>query len=216
MPAVLGSDDVSTAIANLPDWRAFDDSLHARFDAPDFLTAIRLVGEVAVAAEEMNHHPDVDIRWKKVTFTLSTHSKGGVTELDVALAQRISEVASKLSASSVPAALRRAEIAIDCLDPSAIREFRRVGLDLQEMTNPDGEHDLVDPSGTAPAVWFQQMAQPRPNRNRIHIDVYVPRAQAGNRVAALIAAGGRQVTDEHAPGWWVLADAEGNELCVCV
>lgn len=60
------------------------------------------------------------------------------------------------------------------------------------------------------------MAEPRTERNRIHIDVYVPREQAEHRVAAVVAAGGRLVTDEHAPSWWVLADAEGNELCVCV
>ncbi len=51
-------------------------------------------------------------------------------------------------------------------------------------------------------------------RNRIHIDVWVPHDQAEARIAAAIAAGGRLVTDEHAPSWWVLADAEGNEACV--
>jgi 4a-hydroxytetrahydrobiopterin dehydratase len=58
------------------------------------------------------------------------------------------------------------------------------------------------------------MDAPRPQRNRIHIDVWVPHDQAEARVAAAIAAGGRLVTDKHAPSWWVLADAEGNEACV--
>jgi 4a-hydroxytetrahydrobiopterin dehydratase len=53
-----------------------------------------------------------------------------------------------------------------------------------------------------------------PQRNRIHVDVWVPHDQAEARVAAAIAAGGHLVTDEHAPSWWVLADAEGNEACV--
>lgn len=214
MPTVLDHDDVMTGLAELPDWRAFDDSLHARFDAPDFPTAIRLVDEVAVAAEDMNHHPDVDIRWKKVTFVLSTHSEGGVTEFDIRLAGRISALASELAATSESTELRRTAISIDCLDPSAVRDFWRVGLGLEETPTPDGATDLVDPSGAAPAVWFQQMSEPRPQRNRVHIDVYVPRDQAEERVAAVVAAGGRLVTDEHAPGWWVLADAEGNELCV--
>jgi 4a-hydroxytetrahydrobiopterin dehydratase len=61
--------------------------------APDFMTGIRLVHDVAVVAEELDHHPDVDIRWRNVTFTLSTHSKGGVTERDVGLARRIDEIA---------------------------------------------------------------------------------------------------------------------------
>jgi 4a-hydroxytetrahydrobiopterin dehydratase len=63
-------------------------------------------------------------------------------------------------------------------------------------------------------LWFQQMDAPRPQRNRIHLDVWVPHDQAEARVAAALAAGGRLVTDQHAPSWWVLADAEGNEACV--
>jgi 4a-hydroxytetrahydrobiopterin dehydratase len=63
-------------------------------------------------------------------------------------------------------------------------------------------------------VWFQQMDAPRPQRNRIHIDVWVPYDQAESRVAAAIAAGGHLLTDEYAPAFWVLADPEGNEACV--
>jgi 4a-hydroxytetrahydrobiopterin dehydratase len=58
------------------------------------------------------------------------------------------------------------------------------------------------------------MDAPRPQRNRIHIDLYVPRDQAEARVAAALAAGGRVVYDERAPAWWTLADPEGNEVDV--
>jgi 4a-hydroxytetrahydrobiopterin dehydratase len=58
------------------------------------------------------------------------------------------------------------------------------------------------------------MDAPRPQRNRIHLDVSVPHDQAEARVAAALAAGGHLVTDQYAPAWWVLADAEGNEACV--
>jgi 4a-hydroxytetrahydrobiopterin dehydratase len=78
----------------------------------------------------------------------------------------------------------------------------------------DGPEDLMDPQGRGPAIFVQQMDVPRRQRNRIHVDVYVPHDQAPLRVAAAIAAGGRLVTDEYAPSWWVLADAEGNEACV--
>lgn len=215
MPDVLDHDAVTAALAGLADWCYFDDSLHARFDAPDFLTAIRLVDRVAAAAEELDHHPDIDLRWKKVTFVLSTHSAGGVTEYDLTLAGRITEMAKEVEASPLPASLRRVEIAIDCMDASAIQEFWRVGLQLETMTTHEGAHDLVDPSGSLPAVSFQRMSEPRTDRNRLHINVYVPRDQAQDRVAALLAVGGRLVTDQHAPSWWVMADAEGNELCVC-
>jgi 4a-hydroxytetrahydrobiopterin dehydratase len=74
--------------------------------------------------------------------------------------------------------------------------------------------DLLDPRRQGPPFWFQQMDMPRPQRNRIHIDVYVPHDQAEARVAAALAAGGHLVSDENAPEWWTLADAEGNEVDV--
>ena len=77
-----------------------------------------------------------------------------------------------------------------------------------------GEEDLVDPYAVSPWIWFQQMDAPRTERNRIHVDIYVPYEKAQERIAAAIAAGGRVVTAEHAPAWWVLADPEGNEACI--
>ena len=59
------------------------------------------------------------------------------------------------------------------------------------------------------------MDAPRPQRNRIHLDVWVPPEQTEARVAAAIAAGGHLVSDAAAPAWWILADVEGNEACVC-
>jgi 4a-hydroxytetrahydrobiopterin dehydratase len=73
---------------------------------------------------------------------------------------------------------------------------------------------LVDPLGQGPAVWFQQMDAPRPQRNRIHFDVSVPHDEAHLRIAATVAAGGTLVYDAEAPAFWVLADPEGNEACV--
>ena len=73
------------------------------------------------------------------------------------------------------------------------------------------DEDLIDPQGRGASFWFQQMDAPRPQRNRILIDVWVPHDQAEARIAAAIAAGGHLVTDQQAPSWWVLADAEGNE-----
>jgi 4a-hydroxytetrahydrobiopterin dehydratase len=77
-----------------------------------------------------------------------------------------------------------------------------------------GDEDLLDPHSQGPPIWFQQMKEPRPQRNRIHIDVFVPHDQAEGRVAAALATVGRLVSDEHAPAWWTLADAEGNEVDV--
>ena len=64
------------------------------------------------------------------------------------------------------------------------------------------------------AVWFQSMAEPRPQRNRIHFDISVPHDEAAGRIAAALAAGGRLVSADRAPAFWILADPEGNEACV--
>ena len=74
-----------------------------------------------------------------------------------------------------------------------------------------GTEDLVDPHGRGPSLWFQDMDAPRPQRNRIHVDVSVPHDQAEARVAAALAAGGRLIS-AHAPQYWTLADSEGNEV----
>jgi 4a-hydroxytetrahydrobiopterin dehydratase len=93
MAELLSMEDVNTALAGLTGWSGDTDAISRTVEAPSFPAAIRLVVEVAEAAEDANHHPDIDIRWRRVTFTLSTHSAGGVTDLDVALARRIDELA---------------------------------------------------------------------------------------------------------------------------
>ena len=98
MPEVLSDSELRQRLGDLPRWSGDRTALLRQVEAPDFPTAIRVVDEVAVVAEEMNHHPDIDIRWRVLTFTLSTHSAGGVTELDVELARRISEIAAAHSA----------------------------------------------------------------------------------------------------------------------
>lgn len=190
-------------------------SLYAEFSTGDFRSAARLVAEVGDAAEAMNHHPDIQLGYGSVSFQLSSHDAGGVTERDLQLAEQIAELATAAGARVQPGTPAEYEMAIDCMDAEVIRDFWRVGLGYEEREDGDGDVVLVDPRGTGPTVWFQQMGVPRTDRNRIHVDVYVPTAEAQDRVAAILAAGGTLMTDEHAPGWWVLADVDGNELCVC-
>jgi 4a-hydroxytetrahydrobiopterin dehydratase len=96
MPALLSAQDVRDALASLPGWAGSGTEIRRHIEARDFPTAIRLVDRVAEKAEERDHHPDIDIRWRTVTFSLSTHSEGGVTELDVAMARTIDAIASTL------------------------------------------------------------------------------------------------------------------------
>jgi len=97
-----------------------------------------------------------------------------------------------------------------------ILPFWRAVLAYTDEPGHDGPTDpLVDPNREGPAVWFQQMDEPRPQRNRIHFDISVPHDEAEARVAAAIEAGGTLVSDPRARAFWVLADAEGNKVCVC-
>jgi 4a-hydroxytetrahydrobiopterin dehydratase len=99
MTRLLTDEEIDRQLRDLPAWRRDGDELRATLEAPDFPTAIRLVDEVALEAEGMDHHPDIDIRWRTVHFALSTHSEGGLTKLDVELAHRISQAAGRLGAT---------------------------------------------------------------------------------------------------------------------
>ncbi|WP_405006773.1 4a-hydroxytetrahydrobiopterin dehydratase [Kitasatospora purpeofusca] len=85
----LTEDGITAGLAGLPHWTREGDSIVRTADAPDFPAGIRVVAVVAEAAEAMDHHPDIDIRWRTLRFVLSTHSAGGLTALDLDLAARI-------------------------------------------------------------------------------------------------------------------------------
>jgi 4a-hydroxytetrahydrobiopterin dehydratase len=93
MVAPLSPTELSAALAELPAWFGDGAGIRRTVKAASFLAGIDLVAEVARIAEDMNHHPDIDIRWRDVTFGLVTHSAGGVTSLDVDLATRIDAAA---------------------------------------------------------------------------------------------------------------------------
>jgi len=145
-----------------------------------------------------------------------------VTPRDVELADWISSVVRGLGlrtdadvGGGAPRSVQLLEIAIDALDIASVRPFWKAVLGYGDEAGASGPTDpIVDPVGQGPAVWFQQMDAPRPQRNRIHLDVSVPHDEAHPRIEAALAAGGTLVSDAHAPAFWVLADAEGNEACV--
>ena len=91
----LTEDEVSAGLKSLSNWSLSDDqtSISTQFELADFVAALDLVNQVGHEAEQRNHHPDIDIRWNTVTLVLSTHSEGGLTDADLALAQRINDVA---------------------------------------------------------------------------------------------------------------------------
>ena len=100
MPRLLTDEEIGAQLADLPGWTREGDELRAELEAPDFPTAIALVDDVAVEAEDMGHHPDIDIRWTTTRWALSTHSEGGLTQLDIELAHRISQAAARRKATA--------------------------------------------------------------------------------------------------------------------
>ncbi len=181
----------------------------AHFRTGSFAAGVALVDAIGMLADASNHHPDVDLRSEGVTVRLP-EDFAGMSELDVALARKISAVARELDVSAEPSAVQTVQVAIDALVRPDVMPFWRAVLGYEEM----GDEDLVDPSRRGAAIWFQEMDAPRPQRNRIHVDISVPHDQAEARVAAAIEAGGHLVSDRFAPAWWTLADAEGNEADV--
>jgi 4a-hydroxytetrahydrobiopterin dehydratase len=195
----------------LDDWRVVRSSLRTQFRAGSFEGAAALVSAIASAAEAADHHPDLSVSYPdRVWVVLTTHAVGGITTHDVDLAREISGLAERAGASAQPLTAQALEIGIDTTDADRIRPFWAAVLGYR-----DAGGVLVDPAGSGPVVWFQQTDEPRPGRGRIHVDVSVPHDVADERIAAALAAGGTLVTDRFARAWWVLADADGNEACVC-
>jgi 4a-hydroxytetrahydrobiopterin dehydratase len=211
MPYTSVTPDEFAALDHLEDWRVVLNAIHAEFRVTSFPAAAAFVGAIAAAAEAADRHPDVDIRAPdRVRIALTTLATGGFTTGDVELARQISALAVAAGAVSEATGPQLVEVAIDSLDADRIRPFWAAVLGYRD----EGGY-LVDPARIGPPVWFQKMTEPRRERSRFHIDVSVPHDQADQRVAAALAAGGRMVTDHYARSWWVLADADGNEACVC-
>jgi 4a-hydroxytetrahydrobiopterin dehydratase len=190
------------------DWRVLAHGACARFRTGSFATGVELVEAIGELADAANHHPDVDLRYGSVTVRLVTHEVGGLSHRDVDLARQISAAARRLDVDAVPNAVQDIDLTIDALSLPEVMPFWAAVLGYDQT----GDEDLDDPGSRWPSIWFQQMDLPREERNRIHIDVWVPHDQAETRVRAAIEAGGRLVSDDHAPAWWTLADPEGNEV----
>ena len=86
---------VAAALGELPGWRRAGRVIRRTFEFPDFVGAMRFVNAVARAAERAGHHPDIDIRWNRVTLTLTTHDAGGLTARDTTLAARVQALAER-------------------------------------------------------------------------------------------------------------------------
>ena len=197
--------------AKLTDWRPIMRALHTRYRTKKFATGLQLLNLIGEAAEEANHHPDLDLRYGHLNIRLSSHDAGGITDRDIALARRISELAASVGATAEPANVAVMLLALDTPDFQQIKPFWRAVLGYRD--DPKLEDEVRNDDGDLPAIWFQASGSEEP-RQRFHIDICVPKEIAQQRIDAAVAAGG-QVVDE-AKTFTVLADADGNKACVCI
>jgi 4a-hydroxytetrahydrobiopterin dehydratase len=213
--------EIQDAVGDLG-WRLVLGEIRAEVRVTTIAEAAR-VASLAVAAcgAAGQGHLRVDVRSGRAMLALHTEAAGRVTRDDVELAGKVSAALEGRGLRTTPGGadgrhpVQVVEIGIDALDIPAVRPFWQALTGYVDEPGPAApQAALVDPLGQGPAIWFQQMDAPRPQRNRIHLDVSVPHEDAEARVAAAVAAGGRLLTAEHAPAFWVLADAEGNEACV--
>src|SRR6476659_8056123 len=149
-------------IEGLNAWRVVLNGLRADFRTGSFPTAAMLVSNIADAAEAIQHHPDIDVRYPDhVIVTITTHATGDLTTLDVDLARAITQLADLAGASAVSGSVQAVEIAIDTMDADRIRPFWAAVLGYREQGGT-----LFDPARIGPEMWFQQMDEPRTERSR--------------------------------------------------
>ena len=215
----LGRLEASNAVTGLG-WRY----ILGEFRTQVLTGSLPLAADVAARAAAVagaEGHLRMDVREDRVVLALQTAAVAWVTPQDVELAHRISAVVSEFRLTTQAGvggsgrSVQVLEIGIDAMDIARIRPFWQTVLGYVDEPGREGPpNGLVDPLGQGPAVWFQQMDAPRPQRNRIHFDVSVPHDEAHQRITATVAAGGTLVYDAEAPAFWVLADPEGNEACI--
>ncbi|MET7670428.1 VOC family protein [Micromonospora luteifusca] len=185
------------------DWRCLYHLVSAHFRTGSLARGVALVDAIGHLVDEAEQqYISIDLHQAGVTVSLSRR--------DVALARRISAAATELDIAADPTAVQLVNVTLDALVGAKVLPFWRALLGYRQI----GDDYLADPARRGPGFGLQPMDAARPHRNRMHLDVAVPHDQAEARIASALAAGGQLVSDAHAPKWWVLADAEGNEACV--
>jgi 4a-hydroxytetrahydrobiopterin dehydratase len=207
-------------------WRLLLGSLCASVPVSSLEEGSGLAAAAVAACEpDADRHLRVDLRADRVELSLQDRPTGSVTGRDAELAHAVTAALTELGAqvagpvtgeTGQPRPVQMLELAIDTMDRTVIIPFWKAVFGYVDDPGAGDDADaIIDPAGQLPALWFQQMDEPRTQRNRIHFDISVPHDEAETRIAAALAAGGRLLSDAEARAFWVLADAEGNEVCVC-
>jgi 4a-hydroxytetrahydrobiopterin dehydratase len=214
--------------AGLQDWRKLGQGLHARFIVPDFRAGVLFLDAVGNAGEAVRHYPEVRMATAYVDLKLLSddaiyrddagieHRVDWVTQQDVDLARRISEIAAEQSLSADPGSVTAVELALDTANSETMAPVWAALLTGGSEAQGRGTigDDVRDGTNRVPILWFQQTEPHETPRQRFHIDVQVPYDVAEHRIAAAVAAGAVIVDDSRAPWTTVIADPDGNKACV--
>ena len=217
------------AEANLTDWRKLGQGLHARYLVGDFGTGARFVAAVGEAGDALGHHPRVTMGDGYVDLKLlsddavyrddegTEHVVEWVTQQDVDLARRVTEIAAEHALDADPASITTIELALDTAHAATIAPVWAALLTGSTEAQGRGTigDDVRDATGRVPILWFQDTDEHETPRQRFHVDVWVPSEVAEQRIEAAVAAGGIVVDDSQAPSFTVIADQDGNKACVC-
>jgi 4a-hydroxytetrahydrobiopterin dehydratase len=204
--------------ADLADWRQILNRIKARFRTGDLMSGTSLTNQIGQLAAAAQAHPEITLTPGDVVVALSTPEVRGITARDLDLARQISAAAAELGVAADVSGLTQLELGLDTRASEDLAPFYAalLGSEIQR-----GEP--VDPSGQVPTVWWQdpseideELALPdKTFEQRWHFDVWIPHDEVDHRLQAVIAAGGRVVSDAGAPSYWVVEDAEGNRSCLC-
>jgi 4a-hydroxytetrahydrobiopterin dehydratase len=200
---------IEIAEQGLDGWVYLPGGLQTRIATADFAAGVALVAAIGAATATESHHPDVDLRSARVDVRLTCFDTKGVTDRELRQARLISALAADAGLATTTTGVSRFELALDSPDRTAVLPFWAAVL-----AGVADDIEVRDPADALPPVWFQQSGSDEP-RQRWHPDVWVDPAEVQPRIDAAVAAGGTLVSDAQAPSYWVLADPQGNKVCLC-
>ena len=218
------------AEADLTDWRKLAQGLHARYLVDDFGAGARFVAEVAEAGDTVGHYPTVSMGNGYVDLKLvsddavyrdgtgTEHVIEWVTQLDVDLARRITEIAAERGIEADPASVSHIELGLDTASSATVAPVWAALLagDAEAQGRGTPGDEIRDATGRVPNLWFGDADEGQSPGQRLHVEVYVAPEVAEGRIAAVLAAGGSVVDDSNAPSLTVIADQDGNTGVLCV
>ncbi len=206
------SPDELPELAALTDWCVQPGQLCARFRATSFGAAARFVVVVAAAADEADHHPDIDLRFPGIVqIVLTSHDAGGLTRRDTRLGAHISALAAQSGLSAEPEQSQAATLLVEVADPDEVSPFWQAALGYRQRSIVAGEHHLVDSRRFNPDVVLARRA-PATTGDTVRLQLAVTYRCALQRVDAALGAGGSVLAADAEHGRWLLADAVGNEV----